>query len=276
MMHRVKVGRFELISIQTQEVSLMPVEKVLVGSEPESLDLAQKRQPEFFGEIPAQAYFTQNICVLRTPNQTVLVDTGLPLEGGSSPLLGGLAQMGIQPGDVDLVFITHRDGDHVGGNVNAEGQPVYSRARHLISRQEYQDYQADTARAEQFQKWIKPIEDKGLLEFFEGETEVASGLTAIPTPGHRSGATSLLVQDGSAAAFLLADVLHMPVQVTYPQWSSGWDWDKTIAAQTRLKVIERAEHEGLLLAVPHIPFGGLGYVRRAEGGSRIWSPARPE
>lgn len=271
MIHRVNIGRFELISIQTQPQELASVQDLFPDATPETLELARARQPEFFGEDATKAYFTQNICLVRSPEITVLVDTGLPLEGVTSPLLEGLASLGVQADHVDLVFFTHRDGDHVGGTVNADGQLVFNRARHLISRLEFDDYRVETARAEQFQKWIKPLQDRGLLEFFDGQAVIADGLTAIPTPGHRSGATSLLVEDGDQAAFLLADVLHLPVQVTHPNWSSIWDWDKALAAQTRQQVIERARREHLLLAVPHAPFPGLGYITRAEDGSNIWS-----
>lgn len=271
MVRSVKVGQFELVSLQVWPLEQIPVREVLVGVDPHQLEQTRVRQPQFFGPTAELAEFTQNIFVVRSPHQTVLIDTGFPLQKAGAILQWGLGAIGLQPGDIDLVFLSHRDDDHVGGTVDLQGKPLYPKARYLISRSEYADFKADTARAKGFEAWIKPLEDQGVLELLEDGVEIATGLATVPTPGHRSHATSLRIQDGNESALLLADTLHIPAQVTYPDWSSVWDWDKDMAAQTRQQVVEQAEYQGLLLAAPHIPFGGLGYVKQ-EDGSRIWSP----
>jgi glyoxylase-like metal-dependent hydrolase (beta-lactamase superfamily II) len=271
VIHYANIGRFEIASLQVWPVQQIPIQDVVVHTDPRILEQARARQPHFFGDDATLAEFTQNICVVRSAEQTVLVDTGQPLRQAGAILQWGLASMGIEPHQIDLVFLSHRDDNHVGGTVDLRGDPLYPKARYLMSRFEYQDYKLDTKRFQGFQAWIKPLENRGLLELFDEGAEIASGLVTVPTPGHRSGATSLRVQDGAEAALLLADTLHLPVQVTYPQWSSVWDSDSEVAARTRQRIIEQAELEGLLLAVPHTPFGGLGYVRR-EDGQRVWSP----
>jgi hypothetical protein len=72
---------------------------------------------------------------------------------------------------------------------------------------------------------------------------------------------------------LLADVMHCPVQVSHPEWSIKFDENPELAAKTRAAMLERAEHESLLLAVPHAPFPGLGYVTRDASGQAIWKNA---
>lgn len=249
----------------------MPASEVLIGVDAASLEASRARLPQFFGDNASLIELTQNICVIRSAGQIVLVDTGEPLHRAGAIVEWGLAAVGIQPHEVDLVFLTHRDGDHVGGTVNADGEVLYPRARYLISRLEYEEFKAEANRADQFQASIKPLEDRGLLEFFEDGAEIAAGLTAVATPGHRSGATSLRVEDGGRVALLLADTLHLPVQVTHPEFSSVWDGDAELAARTRRRIVDQAQVEGWLLAVPHTPFGGLGYVR-LEAGRRVWSP----
>ena len=249
----------------------MPVSEVLIGVDASSLEECRARLPQFFGDDASLIELTQNICVIRSPEQIVLVDTGEPLRRAGAILEWGLASLGITPDDVDLVFLTHRDSDHVGGTVNLHGEPLYPRAKYLISRFEYKEFKQEAKRAEQFQSSIKPLEDRGLLEFFEDDAEIAPGLTAVPTPGHRSGTSSLRIEDGGEAALLLADTLHLPVQITHPEFSSVWDGDAELAARTRHRIVEQAESEGLLLAVPHSPFGGLGHVR-LENRQRVWSP----
>jgi glyoxylase-like metal-dependent hydrolase (beta-lactamase superfamily II) len=271
VVYRATVGRFEIASLQVWPLQQMPASEVLAGVNASSLGECRARLPQFFGDDSSLIELTQNICVIRSDEQIVLVDTGEPLRRAGAILEWGLRSIGISPNDVDLVFLTHRDSDHVGGTVNLHGEPLYPRAKYLISRFEYEEFRGEAKRAQQFQSSIKPLEDRRLLEFFEDGAEIAPGLTAVPTPGHRSGASSLRIEDGNEAALFLADTLHLPVQITHPELSSVWDDDAELAARIRRQIVEQAETEGLLLAVPHTPFGGLGHVR-LEAGRHIWSP----
>ncbi len=270
MIHHANIGRFEIASLQVWPLQQFPVNELLPTADAASLEQARTRQPQFFGDDATLVEITQNICLIRSAEHSILVDTGEPLKRAGMILQWGLASIGITAEQIDLVFLSHRDDDHVGGTVDLQSEPLYPYARYLISRFEYEEHKLDPKRAKGFQNWIKPLEDRGLLEFFDGETEIIPGLTTVQTPGHRSGATSLRVQDGSEAVLLLADTLHLPMQITHPEWSSTWDSDGAVAADTRRRIVEQAELEGLLLAVPHTALGGLGYVRREEG-HRVWS-----
>lgn len=50
-------------------------------------------------------------CVIKTPRKDILFDTG----GDSSILLSNMNKMNINPKDIDIVFISHIHGDHIGG-----------------------------------------------------------------------------------------------------------------------------------------------------------------
>src|SRR4051794_28388674 len=68
-----------------------------------------------------------NAWLVRTPGQTVLVDTGerpAPeeiLAGQSDRFLDALAALGVGPEDVNVVVLTHLDGDHVGWALTSDG-----------------------------------------------------------------------------------------------------------------------------------------------------------
>jgi glyoxylase-like metal-dependent hydrolase (beta-lactamase superfamily II) len=268
--HIQKIGNLELIVIQVQEQKPAPALEMFPDATLELLEAARDVQPESFGETGSDLLFTQNICLIRSSDQIILIDTGLPLESETSPLLKGLKDVGIDPEQVNIVFFTHRDGDHVGGTFTLEGQPIYANARHIMARKEYQDYAKDEARAEQFQKFFAPLVRKNLLEVVANDAIIAPGISLVLMPGHRSGTTSVLLESEGEKAFLLADVMHAPVQVLHPEWSIKFDWDKDIAAKTRAAMLERAEREHILLAVPHAPFPGLGFVTRDANGQAFW------
>jgi glyoxylase-like metal-dependent hydrolase (beta-lactamase superfamily II) len=271
--HIHKIGSLELIVIQTQDQRPAPALEFFPNATPELLEAARTAQPENFGETGNDLLFTQNICAIRSSDQIILIDTGLPLESETSPLLEGLKALGIAPEQVKVVFFTHRDMDHVGGTLTLEGEAVYPNARHIMARTEYQDFAKDQARAEFFQKHFAPLVRKNLLEVVDNDAVIAPGISLVLMPGHRSGATSVLLESEGEKAFLLADVIHAPVQVSHPDWSIKFDWDKDIAAQTRASMLERAEREHILLAVPHAPFPGLGFVARDSKGNTIWQNA---
>jgi glyoxylase-like metal-dependent hydrolase (beta-lactamase superfamily II) len=268
--HIQKIGNLELIVIQVQDQKPAPALEMFPSATLELLEAARASQPQFFGETGNDLLFTQNICLVRSKDQIILIDTGLPLESETSPLLEGLKAVGITPEQVNIVFFTHRDGDHVGGTFTPQGQPVYPNARHIMARTEYQDYAKDETRAEQFQKFFAPLVRKNLLEVVDNDAIIAPGISLVLMPGHRSGTTSVLLESEGEKAFLLADVMHAPVQVMHPDWSIKFDWNQDIAAKTRAAMLEQAEFEHILLAVPHTPFPGLGLVTRDANGVAIW------
>ncbi len=271
--HIHKIGKLELIVIETQDQRPAPALEFFPNATLELLEASRVTQPESFGETGNDLLFTQNICAIRSGDQIILIDTGLPLESETSPLLEGLKAVDIAPEQVKIVFFTHRDGDHVGGTFTNGGEAVYPNARHIMARKEYQDFAKDEARAEQFQKHFAPLVRKNLLEIVDNDAIIAPGISLVLTPGHRSGATSVLLESEGQKALLLADVMHAPVQVTHPDWSIKFDQDKEIAAKTRASILERAEREHILLAVPHAPFPGLGFVTRDANGNAIWQNA---
>ena len=50
-------------------------------------------------------------CVVRSPDRTILFDTG----SDGRILLKNMATLGIDPREVDAVFLSHKHGDHIGG-----------------------------------------------------------------------------------------------------------------------------------------------------------------
>lgn len=102
---------------------------MLVGSSCEPLQQETKPAQEEPGTMPVERAITivvvydnykvnSNLspswgfgCVIRTPTQDILFDTG----GDSSILLSNMEKMNIDPKDIDIVVISHIHGDHVGG-----------------------------------------------------------------------------------------------------------------------------------------------------------------
>ena len=271
----ITVGQFELTSIPVQPESLRPTPQFFPSADLSALEAVRVELPGMFGSSAGELRFGQSLCVLRDEGGVMLVDAGLPATPEGWPLINSLSELGIAPDQVTRVFITHRDSDHIGGLVDASGAVTFAKAQHFISHLEYEDFERDDARREWFTKCIAPLERAGLLTLIEaqpledigGAPEFSPGLKAVFTPGHRSGATSLLVGD---AALLTADALHAAFQVTHPEVSIAFDEDAALAALTRAAVIAAAESHGWVLHVPHLPPFGLGRVARSSSGQLLW------
>lgn len=50
-------------------------------------------------------------CVVTGPEKTILFDTG----GEGSVLMDNMAELGIEPGEIDIIVLSHLHGDHTGG-----------------------------------------------------------------------------------------------------------------------------------------------------------------
>ena len=260
--HSVSLGSFELIAIQAMADRVIQASDLFPEVQPEEFEAEFQRNPFYFGETATDLRFTQNLCVVRNGAQTVLVDTGIPVEQDGAMLLHGLAEAGINPEEVTHVILTHRDLDHVGGNLR-DGKPVYPNAQYLMGKTEADSYRVDPERAH-FGNYIGPIEALGKFDMVADDAEVIPGIRLYFTPGHRPGATSVIVDD---LALLLADVWHCPMQTAHPEWKIKYDSDPVLAVETRSKTVQFAEEENLIVAVPHTPEFGIGRIV----GSR-WKP----
>lgn len=207
-----------------------------------------------------------NVLVAKVGGEVVLVDTG---EGGKPKggnLLEGLRAAGIPPETVTRVVLTHSHGDHVLGLLSASGEPMFPNATYIMSKAEMAHWRACIERGDKDERpYAEMIEARG-LRLIDMDEPILPGLTAVPTAGHTPGQIGLLFESDGEALIQLADTLHSPMQFAHPEWSPSFDIDTSQSVPTRRRMLERAADENLLVAFYHMPFPGLGRVRRAGQG----------
>ena len=206
--------------------------------------------------------------LLRDGSTTLLVDTGWGPENNGR-LLAELAEAGVKPGQVSHVIFTHLHGDHTGWNIDrASGRPLFPAARYLVPQKDWDEYgKGDTA---SFERDVRPLEGFGCLDLFDGERTISSGLTAVPTPGHTPGHTSVAVTSAGARGFILGDVVLTPIDAEEPGLESVFDGDRQLAVATRRKTLQRLVEEDSLVAASHLPPPGLGRFVRTSAG-QAWA-----
>ncbi|MCG5217607.1 MBL fold metallo-hydrolase [Streptosporangium sp. KLBMP 9127] len=179
----------------------------------------------------------------------VLVDTGIgaadspasswaPVPGG---LRGELARVGVEPGQIETVVLTHLHSDHASGAVE-DGVVAFPNARHVLQRAEIEVASGAVA-----QQIVRPLEDR--LQVVDGEVEVLPGIRVIPAPGHTPGHQVVRVGE----LVMTGDVVLHPVQLADPKVTYVYDDDPETAAATRIALLDELRAERGMIATAHFP-----------------------
>jgi glyoxylase-like metal-dependent hydrolase (beta-lactamase superfamily II) len=186
--------------------------------------------------------------------------------------LDRLAALGVAPDQLDFVFCTHLHADHVGWNtrlVDGRWVPTFPRARYLMGRRDLAHFQAHPLESHAcYADSVLPVLEAGLAEPVDDGYAIAPGLTLLPLPGHTPGQMGLLLDRGGHRALFCGDAIHSPVQILFPDWSSGFCVDPAQAALTRRGLLERAVGEDLLLVPAHFRGCGCARIHRAGDAYR--------
>ncbi|MCV2863606.1 MBL fold metallo-hydrolase [Albidovulum sediminicola] len=221
-----------------------------------------------------------NVTLWRDGTNTVLFDLGSGPD--FQPTAGKLAEameaLGLTVEDVTHVVFTHGHPDHLWGLLDEFDDPVFPNAEHSIGGAEF-DYWTDpetvdtigaarTTFAVGAARRLGAVADN-LRRLSDGE-EVLPGLFARLTPGHTPGHMSFDLTGGSVPVTVIGDAIgNHHVGFERPDWASGSDQDKDLAASTRVALLDRMAADEVVLIGYHLPDGGIGRAERAGAGYRF-------
>ena len=224
---------------------------------------------------------------IRSEGKTILIDTGLGSESSGLATLeyarlpSDMQAKGVNAADVDIVGITHLHVDHVGWNFvygeqggdadgQAAGSPTFPNARYWVSNADWRVFtRGALGRREYVAKQVRPLQERGLLDLFEGERQLTGEVSTLPTPGHTPGHTSFLIASQGERAVITGDAIHARAQAQETHWSPRADSKPDLSAQTRQELLARIERDNAMLISGHFPAPGFGALIRMEG-KRYW------
>jgi glyoxylase-like metal-dependent hydrolase (beta-lactamase superfamily II) len=239
---------------------------------------------------PSSGKFISSIhsWLIRTPHHVILVDTccgnGKDRTGSDrfhmldTPYLQRLADAGVQPEDVDYVLCTHLHVDHVGWNtrlLDGRWVPTFPNAKYVFSRTERDHWDPALnpnlpAMAQAvFTDSVLPVIAARQDHLVEMTDSIGDGLLIEPAPGHAPGHIVLRLQDGGDEGIFIGDVMHHPIQVYRPEWSSCFCPDPAMARTSRLRVLEQSAENGCLVLPAHFGIPHIGRVKRHGSGFRF-------
>lgn len=224
--------------------------------------------------------FRVTCLLIQDGQRTILVDTGWgrwPFAArfpDSDGLVADLARRGLAPEDIDLVVTSHAHPDHIGGNVveTPEGVllPRFGNARYRLHAADWAYYTAPERLegSKYFSYNLPPLEQAGVLDLFDAETEVAPGIRVLPAPGHSPGNCVITIAAGNEMAVYLGDVAHHPVHLEHPEWNALFDVLPPLARETRGWLYDRLAREQPWIIGCHFVSPGIGKLERTDAGYR--------
>jgi glyoxylase-like metal-dependent hydrolase (beta-lactamase superfamily II) len=209
---------------------------------------------------------------------TTLIDSGFGQPGrlragtiAGGEMLERLAELGVRPEDVDGVVQTHLHFDHCGwlteddgGTLTFPNATVYLHQREL---EYWTSAESDDNRMAAFARSrIGPVHAAGRVQTFDREFAISEALTALPTPGHTPGHSSILLTSNGEHALLLGDVAHHPIHLEHQDWVPEIDLDPQESIRSRARMAALAVERDALVTAPHMPILTLLRVRPVEQG----------
>lgn len=268
--HRMKLGSFEVTTVMDGFIELPPA---ILQGDADTI----KRAMDAGGLAAAPIRTAVNCFLVNTGSKLVMIDAGgarmLGPTAGRMP--AALAQMGIDPGQVDEVYVTHMHGDHLHGTVTPEGGKVFPNAVLRIAKEDvdYWGSPAVEAAAPENQKGRFIAAKRAMaaygdrLQPFELGSELTPGIRSVPAVGHTPGHSCYLVTSGNAKLLLLGDTLHVgPVQFARPEVTVMFDFRQDMARARRIELFEMAVKEDMLIGAVHLPFPAVGRLRKRDSG----------
>ena len=219
--------------------------------------------------------------LLQHDDKKILIDTGIgflekPLifRGNSYVFEGRLQQLlwqeNIKKEDITDVLITHFHPDHVGGIFTEDGKLNFPNAQFHIHEDEWSYWHSSQSdnQPDLFKYFIKknisPLKNFN-LNLVKGDfVDLLPGVTAVKADGHTPGQMALIIHSENEYLLYISDAFLHPLHIEKLDWQTNYDLDHVKAKQSRIKLLELAHKDNMLVNAFHFDFPGLGRIDKFE------------
>ena len=217
-----------------------------------------------------------NCYLVRTPEATVLLDTGVGPDIGRRHtdfysfdrrpgLLESLAGLGLKPEAIDIVVNSHLHFDHCGGDTlktsGGAWVPAFPRARYIVQRGEWEQAMNPVGRDKPsyLPARLKPLAESGRLSLIDGDVPIVPGLEAVLVAGHTAFHQGVRATSSGRTFFYAADAVPTAAHIGL-DYIMSYDLYPVDTFETKKALLERAEAGAWVIGFSHdlrVPFGTL-------------------
>ena len=250
-----------------------------------------------FGQVPKAQWETYvkpdrrnrirlalNCLLIQTPTANILVDTGA---GSKRPeklkeayglngnkLMKGLRALGLTARDIDIVILTHLQFDHGGGctklDRSGSAVPTFTKAQYMVQKSCWDQAINPSERytGAFYEDDFMPLQEKGLITFLDGDSEVIPGVTVKVNDGPAAGHQIVLVERGSEKIAYLSDLIPTPYHLPLP-YIAALDENPNDTLDQKRDLLKMAVDGGWLVIFGHGHESRAGYVQQRNGHPQL-------
>jgi len=221
-----------------------------------------------------------NPLLVKTPEHHVLIDPGLGDKYSEKlrfiynikrdkTLVDSLNEIKLKPEDIDFVIATHAHFDHIGAGTKAnevgEIVPTFPNARYYFQKGEWEDAlnPDERTRATYFKENFLPLQEHGLVELIDGDTQILPNIRVEKTGGHTKHHQMVIIESEGKTAVYPGDILpsshHLPIP-----YVMALDLYPVEVMEAKRKLYQRAIEGNWLIIIDHGEEVRAGYIRFDE------------
>jgi glyoxylase-like metal-dependent hydrolase (beta-lactamase superfamily II) len=223
--------------------------------------------------------------LVNTGKEVILIDAGAGTwfgGGALGRLVVSLRSAGYSPEQVDRVLVTHLHSDHIGGLTTQDGKRVFPNADIFVAKAESDFWLSPEIAAkapkdaqpffQAAQAISAPYLKAGKWHTFSDSDALGDGVRVVSLHGHTPGHTGYEFSSHGQKILFWGDTIHEQlVQLSHADVTVVFDIDHAAAAAMRKQSFPTLASEAALIAGPHMPFPGIGRLRK-EANGYVWAP----
>lgn len=274
-------GPFQIWRVIEFEGPFREPDDLIPSAVPEAMrETRTYKDARYFDQAKNKLIMSFHGILVRTPRSQILVDACLGNDKHrprvpewhmrSGPFIEDLADVGVSVEAIDYVLCTHLHADHVGWNTRLLGGrwvPTFPNATYLFGKDEMAFWEQDPeANHRSWEDSVQPVLEAGQAKIVDDNYEIEPGVSLVPAHGHSPGHVMLKLDDGNIVAYVIGDVIHHPVQVEHPDWSSQFCWNADKAFAMRSSILETVADRDQWLIPAHFPTPTAVRIKSKQNG----------
>ena len=214
-------------------------------------------------------------------DKLILVDTGMGNKQsekffshykrwGNFDLVKSINAAGFGVDEITDVLLTHLHFDHSGGctklNRTGAAVPIFPRARHLVQKDCWSEAISPNERYEDVfhSEDFLPLQEKGLIELVDGDTEIVPGVTLKVADGPSKGHQMVMVNMGSERIVFAGDLIPTAYHLQANFIAAADEFPNETLVQKK-ELLDMAMKEGWIIVFGHGQENRSGYVEEWNG-----------